>query len=105
MTEKVNTCKDWKAVHNFMPPGPARLWVAGKCTFPTPGYKVTLKRAVPQGINPKILLLEKVVTRPTGPEPDVVTTIDVRFEEKTDTEYTDVQILPDGVTVKVENVS
>jgi len=101
----VNTCNDWEAIHDFMPPRPARLRVTGKCTSPTQGYKVVLKVKNPQGTNPKILILEKKVIPPTGPVPDVVTTIDVRFEEKTDTNYTDVQILPDGVTIKVQNVS
>lgn len=50
-------------------------------------------------------MLEKEIIPPTGPVADVVTTIDVRFEEKTDTNYADVQILPDGVTIKVQNVS
>ena len=88
-----------------MPPRPPRLRVRGKCTFRTPGYCVTLKHHVPQGINPAILLLDKVVTAPTGIEPDVVTTIDVEYEEQTGVHYGEVSILPDGVTVKVQEVS
>lgn len=101
----VSTCTDWTAIHDFMPPRPPRLRVTGKCTFPTAGFKVVLKVKQPQGINPRILMLEKEVIPPAGPAADVVTTIDVRFEEKTDANYTDVQILPDGVTIKVQNVS
>jgi hypothetical protein len=102
MSETIDNCKNWKAIHNFMPPGPARLNVNGKCTFPTPGYKVVLKPKVPQGINPLILMLEKQVTPPTGIVAQVVTTIDVQFEETTNTRYTDVDI--DGTVIKVENV-
>jgi hypothetical protein len=99
--ESPGKCGDWYAWHDHMPGSPKTLYVTGKCTFPTPGFTVELKPAVPQGINPKIYLLEKTVTPPSGPEPDVVTTIDVRYEEQTDTEYDQVTILPDGVTVDV----
>ena len=101
---KVGTCGKWTAVHDFMPPGPARLRVQGVCTFPTPGYKVTLKRHVPQGINPAILILDKTVRRPTGIQPQIVTKVDVKFEARTNTHYTGVHILPDGVQIKVKEV-
>jgi len=101
---KVGTCGKWTAIHDFMPPGPARLRVQGVCTFPTPGYKVTLKRHVPQGINPAILILDKTVKRPTGIEPQIVTKVDVKFEARTNTHYTGVHILPDGVQIKVKEV-
>jgi hypothetical protein len=100
----VGKCGKWKAIHDFMPPGPARLSVTGVCTFPTPGFKVTLKRHVPQGINPAILLLDKTVKRPTGIEPQIVTQVAVKFEARTNTRYTTVSILPDGVQIKVQNV-
>ena len=87
-----------------MPPGPARLSVTGVCTFPTPGFKVTLKRHVPQGINPAILLLDKTVKRPSGIEPQIVTQVAVKFEARTNTRYTTVSILPDGVQIRVQNV-
>lgn len=101
---KVGTCGKWTAIHDFMPPGPARLRVHGVCTFPTPGFKVTLKRHVPQGINPAILILDKTVKRPTGIEPQIVTKVDVKFEARTNTHYTGVTILPDGVQIKVKEV-
>jgi hypothetical protein len=99
-------CGGWRAVQDNMPPGPSRLHVTGKCTFPTHGYKVTLKEAVPQGINPRILLLQKTVRPPTGPVIQTPETIDVRFDKKKATiKYTAVTILPDGGTVKVQQVS
>jgi hypothetical protein len=97
-------CTDWKAWHDNQPPGPAKLYVTGKCTFPTSGYRVELKPHLPQGINPAIYLLEKVVHQPSGPASDVITTVDVRYEEKTNKRYTEVYILPDDVHVEVKEV-
>jgi hypothetical protein len=88
-----------------MPPGPSRLRVTGQCRFPTHGYKITLKEAVPQGINPRILLLRKTVTPPTGPVIQIPQTVEVTFTKKTLTQYTNVTILPDGTTVKVKHVA
>lgn len=57
-------CSQWGAIHNWQPPHPGALVVTGVCNMPTPGYRITLKRKIPQGFNPKILMLEKVVTPP-----------------------------------------
>ena len=96
-------CTGWKAVSNRMPPG-ATFYVTGKCTFPRRGYKVRLVKAVPQGINPAILLLRKIVTPPSGPSATIPQTIPVRYEQKGGTNYTHVTILPDGPTIKVQIV-
>ena len=98
-------CGNWKAWLDTMPPGTPTLHVTGKCVFPTHGYKVTLKKAIPQGINPKILLLQKIVTPPGGPVIQTPETVQVKYSLKTKTKYTNVTILPDGVTVKVQIVS
>jgi hypothetical protein len=97
-------CSGWKAVLNMMPPGPWVLRVTGKCRFPRRGYKVTLKEAVPQGINPAILLLRKTVKPPTGPVILIPQVVNVSFTKKTKTKYSHVTILPDGVTIKVQIV-
>lgn len=97
-------CGGWRAIHNFQPGAPPVLTVTGKCVFPTTGFKVKLVKAVPQGINPLILLLRKVVTPPVGITIPVITTVPVEFKLKTATKYTHVTILPDNVTVKVQNV-
>ena len=94
----VNKCKDWSATLHAN-----KLNVHGECTFPTPGFKVHLKKKEPQGINPLILLLEKTVTAPTGIEPQHVVTIAVSFEEHTTTHYHEVEILPDGTSIKVKH--
>lgn len=97
-------CTGWKAWQDFMPPGPSTLHVTGTCRFPTHGYKVTLKEAVPQGINPSILLLLKIVTPPTGPVIQIPQDVEVHFRKKTKTRYTAVTILPEGKTIKVQPV-
>jgi hypothetical protein len=92
----VNKCGDWSAtVHSN------KLKVQGKCTFPTPGFKVSLKKKEPQGVNPEILLLEKTVVKPTGNEPQHVVTLEVSFEEHTTAHYKQVEILPDGTKIKI----
>ena len=96
-------CSDWYASHDHMPGRPKTLHVSGKCEFPTAGYTVELKPASPQGINPKIYILNKIVTPPPGPAADVLTTVEVRYDEKTDTEYDQVQIEPDSVFIDVEH--
>jgi hypothetical protein len=87
-----------------MPPEPPRLTVRGECTFPTPGFKVTIKRKQPQGINPTILILEKTVVNPTGLEPQIVTTMSVEYEEKTDQHFLEILILPDETRIPVQEV-
>jgi hypothetical protein len=64
-----------------------------------------LRRQEPQGINPKDLLLTRIVHEPSGPVAEVETTVEVRYEEETDFEYDTVTIQPDGPTVKVQEVS
>jgi len=97
-------CLGWKAVLNLMPPGPSILRVTGKCIFPKHGFKVTLKEAVPQGINPAILLLRKTVTPPIGLVIQTPQVVKVTFTKKTRTRYQKVTILPDGVTINVQIV-
>lgn len=97
-------CSGWKAVLNIHTPGPYLLRVTGKCRFPTHGYKVTLKEASPQGINPAILLLQKIVKPPTGPVILTPETVNVVFTKKTKTKYKQVMILPGGPTIPVQIV-
>jgi len=89
---------DWSATLDC-----GELKVKGQITFPTTGYTVQLKKAAPQGINPAILLLDKVVTAPTGIVADHVVNAAVSYEEKTTVQYKEVQILPDGINIKVKD--
>jgi hypothetical protein len=78
------------------------LVVKGTCTFPTPGYTVTLTKAHPQGINKEILLLNQTVTAPTGIEPEHIVELTAKYEEKHAYAYKEITILPDGPQIKVE---
>ena len=98
------TCRDWYASHDHMPPGPATLRVTGTCTFPSTDYRVDLRRHEPQGVNPRDLLLDKIVIEPSGVVGHAFTDVDVRYEEITDVEYESVTILPDGPSIPVEEV-
>ena len=99
-------CTGWEAVENQMPPGPATLRVTGRCRFPTHGYKVKLIKAVPQGINPAILLLKKVVTPPSGPVIQTPETVEVRYQQRVKKgQYKQVTILPDGKTIRVKIIT
>jgi Domain of unknown function (DUF6438) len=99
------TCRDWTAIHNHQPPGPSVLRVNGTCEFATAGYTVELRRRQPQGFNPNDLLLDRVVTAPTGPVAQVVTEVQVEYTEETEFDYQTVTILPDGPTVQVQDIS
>jgi hypothetical protein len=98
------SCRDWSAWHDHQPPGPAVLHVRGECEFPTAGYAVELRRREPQGINPKDLLLDRVVREPSEPTAQVVTVVEARYSEESDFEYDTVTILPDGASVPVQEV-
>jgi hypothetical protein len=95
-------CRDWAAIHHLEPPGPGRLRVTGRCTVPTPGHRVELRRKEPQGTNPADLLLEKSVHEPRGPVARVLTEIDVEYAEETDARMDTVTIVPDGVSIPVQ---
>jgi hypothetical protein len=91
-------CSNWSAWRNREPGGPMSLLVTGECKFPDDRYQVELRRRELQGINPKDLLLELIVTEKRGwTEPVEETTLEARYEEQTDFEYETVTILPDGV--------
>jgi hypothetical protein len=78
--------------------------VRGECEFPTAGFSVELKRREPQGINPRDLLLDRIVYEPSGPVAQVVTIVEARYREQTDFEYDTVTILPDGPSIPVQDV-
>jgi hypothetical protein len=97
-------CLNWRAWHVRESSGPATLFVRGECRFPSAGYSVELRPRVPQGFNPADLLLERIVHEPSGSAADVITTIAVEYQEKTDFEYETLTILPINVTVAVQKV-
>lgn len=101
----------FSALLNMGLPGPdappGLLTVEGECTLASSGYTVELIRHEPQGTNPRVLLLDLVVTPPapdTGVLP-VVTKYPVRYEEETTVHYETVTILPDGPSVPVQIIT
>lgn len=99
-------CGDWSAFLDIQPPGPPVLRVRAICTFGTAGYTATLERREPQGFNPRDLLLDLTVTAPTGPVAQVISEVEVRYEEETTAGAFDtVTIVPDGISVPVRVVS
>jgi hypothetical protein len=98
-------CLDWKAWLDRVPGAQPTLHVTGRCQFPSSGYFVRLERHEPQGINPSNLLLDLVITEPTGPVTQVVTEEEVHYDEEADLDFDSVTILPDGPTVEVETTA
>jgi hypothetical protein len=72
-----NTFKAWI---DRAPGGTPRLIMTGDVRVPSNG-RAQLTRRSPQGINPKILILDVNVQRPSGDVPEEITTIPLRYEE------------------------
>jgi hypothetical protein len=82
--------------------GPPRLEVSCLAITPTPGYRAKLQPMKPQGINPAILLLQLVLTPPTGPVIDVISTAPAHYTDNPYTgRYTDVSIVHGSQVVTV----
>ncbi|MGO9118574.1 MAG: hypothetical protein ACLQPD_13330 [Desulfomonilaceae bacterium] len=89
--------KNWYAWYNTMPPGPTRLYVIGDVQVGNPGVLAVLKMHEPQGINPKILMLDLTLAQRPGYWPQIVTTAHARYDEKAEVStYTSVSILCEG---------
>ncbi len=75
------TTADWNAWVDRMLPGPTALHVTGTVNLPGAGYDARLVYASPQGINPKQLILDLVVTpKKGGPYAQALTTVTVRYD-------------------------
>jgi hypothetical protein len=94
-------CRNWAARSLRVASGGGVVLVSGTCTVPTSGHTVELRRHEPQGVNPADLLLDLVVTEPSGVAADVLTDVPVRYEESSDTGFGTVTILPDGPSITV----
>jgi len=98
-------CGGWTAHIDADHPGGSVLEVAGTCVFPTAGFSVELRRAQPQGINPRILLLERVVHAPSGPAATVLTEVPAGYSERAEPGRFDaVSIQPDGPQIPVADL-
>ena len=91
--------KDWSAWEDHQPPGPISFYVKGTIVVRATNYAARLVTKVPQGINPKILLLDLFVEK-TGPiGGDAITELEARYSEESDYKtgtYTEVTILSQG---------
>jgi hypothetical protein len=107
MNSSVLPQSEWKAWRDRIPPDPATLHVSGKHTFPTAGYSAELKPASPQGINPKIYILDMMIHKPVDPVIQVPEEVNIEYNEKTDVIYEQVCIRissTEQVCVSVEEV-
>jgi hypothetical protein len=71
-----------EATADMMPPAPYRFRVHSRIEAPTPAFTAFLTKAVPQGINPLILILDVVLVKKPGTVIQVVTEIDADYEDK-----------------------
>jgi hypothetical protein len=70
------------AIENRQPLGPPSFYVIATVQVPSPGYTANLKKAVPQGINPTILILKVATKKKAGIWPPVVTDVEARYDIK-----------------------
>ena len=97
---------DFAAWINLMPPSSGQLIVTGKVVT-TAGNKLPkLTAKTPQGINPKMLLLDLTIETTSDVGTDDVAPRDVRFEKPAGKgQYTDVEVFFGGescLSIKVE---
>ena len=97
-------CRDWHAVHDFMPGTPPTLRVTGTCTLPA-GSRCELRKHEPQGINDEDLLLDLVVHPPEGGGDGEPTDVQCSYREDTDVAYRTVSLTDGPFEIPVERVS
>jgi hypothetical protein len=100
-----SSCHSWKAWLEVTPTGPWTLRVTGICHFPKHGYKVTFKPAAHQEIDPKKLLLNRIVKAPAGMVIQTPEDVNVNYSQAATAKYTVVTIMPEGLKLKVQIVS
>jgi len=84
--------RNMAAWNNKMPPGPGSLIVTAQVEVPNPGVEPMLVVAVPQGINPAILILDLYMCQKPGIWPQVVCEKPVRHDQGINPLYTQVDI-------------
>lgn len=95
---------DWAAWVNKMPPGPPSFHVEGTLHMPHPGFEATLMPSRPQGVNPKVLMMDLKVKELDGMWAQVLTDIPVKYvEDPYEGDYEQVHIFyPNGDSVFLE---
>jgi len=87
-------CGEWTASHDRMPGKPETLRVDGCVCFDDGSWTAELvEHDGPQGINPKILIIDLVVSR-SDVGADVLSEVPVHYELQTSSEYDQVQVDP-----------
>lgn len=95
--------QSFKAWIDEMPGSQPRLIVTGEIEVPTTGWKVGMSRQVPQGINPKDLLLRVHAEPPQGPAGQIVLKLPLRYEEvAAPGQFTQVTALYEGESVTID---
>jgi hypothetical protein len=72
--------RDWYAWVDHQPPGPPVFHVVGEVLVANPGIQATLVYRIPQGINPRILLMDLVLVQLPGAWPQILTWKTVRYD-------------------------
>jgi hypothetical protein len=90
--------RDWYAWNNLMPPRPDDFHIVGEVQVANPGVDVLLVPKVPQGINPKILLMDLVLVQRPGIWPQIVVWKQARYD-KVNVTYDNVQIFCGTVVI------
>ncbi|HMO30792.1 hypothetical protein [Enterovirga sp.] len=87
------------------PGSPVTLFVTGELEVPTGGWKTKSTAASPQGINPKIIIVDVEAIRPTGIVNQMISRVPFRYEESPPKEdYTNATVRHDGQEHTVEVV-
>jgi hypothetical protein len=96
--------RNWKAWQDLQPIGKPKLVVIGQVETSNSNQTPHLNEHVPQGINPKILLLDLTISS-SGMGSTVMGWRDVRFEKEiVKDQYSSVEILWDGQCVARQDV-
>ena len=100
--------RNWYAWLDLMPPTPDHLHVTGEVYVPNPGVEALLVPHEPQGINPRILMLDLLLCQKPGIWPQVLVWTRAKFERTgRGLRYDQVDILCNGniiVSIPVEDI-
>jgi len=83
--------RDWYAWNDTMPPKPNEFHVVGEVQVSNPGVDVLLTPRIPQGFNPRILLMDLILLQRPGIWPQLVVWKQARYD-KLNADYSEVQI-------------
>ena len=94
--------KDWYAWINLEPPKPDDFHVIGEVLVENLGIQVQLCMKEPQGINPKILLLDLHLVQQPGIWPQVTTWMQAKYDKiltPNSTVFEEVEVFLDNASI------